>query len=187
MRRFSDRKSWWVARAAGLCCAAILVQACSAIPIFSPRVMEGVDEGFEVQAWWEAPNAVVGQKVELGGQIVRGDVRNGETFLVATHLPIVDQLVYESLENDRPVNHYGVHYRATIDPTWLTPGNHFMVVGITSKAKSVVINGTQRTVPFVAAECLHVWKSADTPPVLPLAEAEKFAALEHVTYCTSGY
>ncbi|WP_447603274.1 Slp family lipoprotein [Nitrospira sp. Nam80] len=187
MRRFSDRKFRWAARTAALCCVAITLQTCSAIPIFSPRVMEGVDEGFDVQVWWKAPNAVVGRKVELGGQIVQGEIKNGETFLAATHLPIVDQLVYESFEVNRPVNQYGIYYRATIDPKWLAPGNHFMVVGVTSQPKPVFINGTQKTVPFVIAECLHVWKSADTPPAPPLLEAVKFGALDHVTYCTSGY
>jgi starvation-inducible outer membrane lipoprotein len=163
------------------------MQACSAIPIFSPRVMEGVNEDFDAAVWWKTPNAVTGRKVELGGEMVQAEAKRGETFLIAAHLPIVDQLVYESFEEHRVGREYGIHYRATIDPKWLGAGNHMMVVGVTSQARTVVIRGVQRTVPFVTAECVHFWKSAGTPPPeLPLAAAEKFASLDQTTYCTSG-
>ena len=187
MKRFSEREFRRLRRMVVLCCGMFFLQACAANPIFSPRVMDGVDETFDVDVWWKTPNAPAGRKVELGGQIVQGEVKNGETFLVVTQLPIVDQLVYESFEIHRPVKQYGIYYRATIDPKWLVPGNHMMVVGFISQARTVFVNGTQKTVPFVTAECLHVWKSAGTLPVLPLAEAKKFESLEHVTYCTSGY
>ena len=62
------------------------------------------------------------------------------------------------------------------------------VVGATSLTKTVLVGGIQRTIPFVNAECLHVWKSAGTPPPsLPLDTAAKFERLEQATYCTSGY
>lgn len=187
MTRLNKRIFGWRALVASLWCGLVAVQACSAIPIFSPRVMEGVDDGFDVAVWWRTPNAVTGRKVELGGKIMQAEARNGETFLVAAHLPIVDQLVYESFEEHRVVKEYGIYYRATIDPKWLGAGNHMMVVGVTSQAKPAVIRGAQRTVPFVTAECLHFWKSAGTPPpALPLAAAETFASLEQTTYCTSG-
>ena len=184
----SDRKHGvWQALVVVLWCGLMVMQACSAIPIFSPRVMDGVGEGFDEAVWWKTPNAMTGRKVELGGEIVQAQVRNGETFLVAAHLPIVDQLVYESFEEHRMAKEYGVYYRATIDPKWLGAGNHMMVVGVTSQARAVVIRGAQRTVPFVTAECVHFWKSAGTPPPdLPLAAAEKFESLEQTTYCTSG-
>ena len=83
---------------------------------------------------------------------------------------------------------YGIHYRATIDPKWLAAGNHIMVVGATLQTKTVLVSGTQQTIPFVNAECLHVWKSAGTaPPSLPLDTGAKFERLEQATYCTSGY
>lgn len=166
----------------------IVLQACATIPIFSPRVMEGVDEGFEVAVWWATPNAVTGRKVELGGRVVRADVKNGETILVVMHLPIVDQLVYESFERHRRMEHYGIFYRATIDPKWLVAGNHIIVIGVTAPAKSALVSGTHQIIPFITAECLHVWDSAGTPtPALPLATAERFASLKQATYCTSGY
>jgi starvation-inducible outer membrane lipoprotein len=188
MSKSGTKKRGWLPRAAILCVAVILMQACGTIPIFSPRVLDGVDENFDVATWWKAPNAAVGRKVELGGRLVHAEVRNGETFLVVAHLPIVDRLVYESFESNQTTNEYGIYYRTTIDPKWLVAGNHLMVVGIIARAKTEVIHGIRRTIPFITAECLHLWNSAGTPPpVLPLAMAEKFTPLEQVTYCTSGY
>ncbi|HET6676502.1 MAG TPA: Slp family lipoprotein [Nitrospiraceae bacterium] len=188
MIRFGNRKSGRLACAAVLSVGMILLQACATIPTFSPRVMEDLDETFDVEAWWKAPNSMVGRKVELGGQLVQGVVKNGETFLVVLQLPIVDQLIYESFETHKPMKQYGIHYRATIDPKWLAAGNHIMVVGATLQTKTVLVSGTQQTIPFVNAECLHVWKSAGTaPPSLPLDTAAKFERLEQATYCTSGY
>jgi starvation-inducible outer membrane lipoprotein len=185
-RRFKTCK--WRTLILILCGGLAAMQACASIPTFSPLVMEGIDEQFDVAVWWKTPHALVGRKVELGGRLVRADVKNGETYLVVSHLPIVDQLVYESFETPRPTKEYGIYYRATIDPKWLQAGNHLMVVGITSQPRTVSINGRQQTIPFVTAECLHLWKSAGTPPPpLPLATAEKFNKLEQATYCSSGY
>lgn len=182
------RKREWSVLTLILFTGLVIVQACASIPTFSPLVMDGIDEYFDVAVWWKTPNAVVGRKVELGGRLIRADVRNGETYLIASHLPIVDQLVYESFESRRTTKEYGIYYRATIDPKWLTAGNDLMVVGITSQAKTVSINGRQQAIPFVTAECLHLWKSAGTPPPrLPLTTAEKFNKLEQATYCSSGY
>jgi hypothetical protein len=183
-------KSKFGARALGLifCFCLAALHGCAGIPTFSPLVLDGIDESFDVAVWWKTPNAVVGRKVELGGRLVRAEVRNGETFLVATHLPIVDQLVYESFETHRPLKEYGIHYRATIDSKWLTAGNDLMVVGVTSQAKPFSPGGRQPAIPFVTAECLHLWRSAGTPPPsLPLATAQKFGGLEQRIYCTSGY
>lgn len=188
MKRAGNSQFGWRALRLVLCCALAAMYACAVNPIFSPMVMDGMDEHFDVAVWWKTPNAVVGRKVELGGRLVRAEVRNGETFLVASHLPIVDQLVYESFESHRALKEYGIYYRATIDPKWLSAGNHLMVVGMTSQAKPFHPGGRQQAIPFVTAECLHLWKSAGTPPpALPLAAAEKFAVLEQMTYCTSGY
>lgn len=170
-----------------LLCVALTV-ACKPIPLFSPRALEGLDEEFDVAVWSKAPKTMGGRKVELGGRILRAEVRDGETIFVAAHLPIVDDLVYESFEERKRQEEYGVFYRATIDPKWLVPGNHLVVVGVTTDVKTFSFNGTERTLPFVRAECLHVWESAGmSPPALPVAEAEQFAMLAQATYCTSAY
>jgi starvation-inducible outer membrane lipoprotein len=188
MSRFDQQRSRRHALNLVFYCGLAMMQACAAIPTFSPLVMEGIDENFDVAVWWKTPNAVVGRKVELGGRLVRAEIRNGETFLVASHLPIVDQLVYESFETHRVTKEYGIYYRATIDPKWLAAGNHLMVVGVTSQAKPFSAIGRPPAIPFVTAECMHLWKSAGTPPpALPLATAEKFNNLEQATYCMSGY
>ena len=188
MSRSDSNMRRWRAPALILCAGLVAIQACAGIPTFSPLVREGIDEYFDVAVWWKTPNAVVGRKVELGGRLIRAEVRNGETYLIASHLPIVDQLVYESFESPRTAKEYGIYYRATIDPKWLKTGNDLMVVGVTSQAKTVSINGRQQAIPFVNAECLHLWKSAGRPPPrLPLAAAEKFNKLEQATYCSSGY
>jgi starvation-inducible outer membrane lipoprotein len=188
MSGFDSNMRRWRAPALILCAGLLAIQACARIPTFSPLALDGIDEYFDVAVWWKTPNAVAGRKVELGGRLIRADIRNGETYLIASHLPIVDQLVYESFESRRTTNEYGIHYRATIDPKWLTPGNDLMVVGFTSQAKTVSISGRQRAIPFVNAGCLHLWSSAGTPPPrLPLATAEKFTKLEQATYCSSGY
>lgn len=165
-----------------------LTMACQPIPLFSPRALEGVDEEFDVAAWTKKPHAMVGRKVQVGGRLLRAEVKDGETFVVAAYLPIVDDLVYESFEVRKRQEEFGVFYRATIDPKWLVAGNHFVVVGMTTESKTLSLNGTERTLPVLRAECLHVWESAGmTPPALPVAEAEQFASLAQATYCTSGY
>lgn len=167
---------------------AIGLSACAFIPLFPPKVTEGIDEHFDFEVWRKAPNTGIGRKIELAGRVVRSDMKNGETFVIAEQLPIVDGLVYETLALKKRTGEYGILYRATIDPKWLAAGDLLMVIGTVTQPKTVAVKGVQQTLPLLIAECLHLWRTGGKElPQSQQNDAERLASFKHMTYCASSY
>ncbi len=166
----------------------VALSACAPNPLFPPKATDDIDEYFDFDVWRKAPNTGIGRKIELAGRVVRADNRNGETFVIAEQLPIVDGLVYETLALKKRMGEYGIFYRATIDPKWLGAGNLLMVIGNVTQPKTVAVNGAQHTFPLLIAECLRLWRTGGKElPQSRQNDVDRLASFEHTTYCASSY
>lgn len=171
---------------AGCFCAAL--GACTPPPIFQKTVMDGVEPTFNFNIWRTAPNEVLGRKIQVGGRIVQADSTEEGVLIVGIQLPIVEHPVYGPTEvGKRPgVFEFAFLYAGKIEPSALSPGNRFIVVGTIQRARIVEVDGAPKSEPFLLARCVHIWKTegreiADFPTV-----GAGYYPLEEKTYCTNG-
>ena len=137
----------------------IILSGCGSERVFSPEVLDGVDQTFDFTGWRMVPNAKVGKKVQLGGRIVQANGTQGGLTIITTQLPIVQQPAYGPKDTGRRSGEFAILYRGALDPKWLKPGNRLIVIGTTQEAKVVVVDDVQRSLPSLAAQCLHVWNT----------------------------
>jgi len=74
-------------------------------------------------------------------------------------------------------------YRGLIDSRGLQFGNKLIIVGVVEGNQRITIKGTQRTVPYLVARCVYVWKTGRYAvgdyPNLP----DGYFPLEQQRYC----
>ncbi len=173
-------------RASVVAVLCVLSVACAPVQLFPPAVMEDVDKDFDFVAWKSIPNATVGRKVQLGGRIVQADLKGEEIIIVAVQLPIVEHPAYGPRDTRKRTGEFVISYKGTIEPSALAIGNRLVVVGVTEKAKTLTLDDIPRSLPAVAARCVHIWKTAgreisDFPHV-----GAGYEALEENTYCVTA-
>lgn len=160
--------------------------ACAPVQLFPTDATNGVDKDFDFTAWRTIPNAKTGQKVQLGGRIVQADGRNGGLIIIATQLPIVQQPAYGPKDTGRRSGEFAVFYAGSLDPKWLKAGNRLIVIGTTQETKTVVVDDVQRSLPSLAARCLHVWNTGGKEIAeFPYNAGGGYEPLEEDTYCVS--
>ena len=167
--------------ALGICLA---VTACMPLQLFPTDAIDGVDKDFDFTAWRNIPNAKTGQKVQLGGRIVQVDSRNGGSIIIATQLPIVQQPVYGPKDTGRRSGEFAIFYAGPLDSKWLKAGNRLIVIGTTQEAKAVVVDDVQRSLPSLAAGCLHIWNTGGKDiSDFPYNAGGGYEPLSEDTYC----
>ena len=161
----------------------IVFSGCGSPRIFSPQVLEGVDDNFDFAGWRMVPNAKAGKKVQLGGRIVQAPQKEGLVTMVLTQLPIVDHPAYGPTDTGRGRGEFLVYFNGKISPNWLQAGNRVIVLGTTQNAAVVAVEDSQRSLPALTAQCLHIWNTGGKE----IAEFPNFGAgyqpLEEDTYC----
>lgn len=166
--------------------AGLTLNGCERNRVFSPAVLDGVDTNFDFAAWRVTPNAKSGQKVQLGGRILQVDTKDGNLNIVLTQLPIVDHPAYGPTETARRTGEFLVSFRGKIPPNHLQAGNRVIVVGTTQNATVVGIEDALRTLPSLAAQCLHIWNTGGRE----ISDFPSFGAgyqpLEEDTYCAES-
>jgi len=162
--------------------------ACGPRAVFPPQALQGVEQDFDFNAWRAAPQVNQGRKVQVGGRIVQAEVEEGGTLIVGIQLPIVQHPAYGPSEGRKRTGAYefAFLYPGKIEPSALTPGNRFIVVGTTQRPRPVAVDGAPKTEPFLTARCVHIWKTegreiADFPEV-----GAGYYPLEENTYCVPG-
>lgn len=167
--------------ALGICLA---VTACMPLQLFPTDVIDGVDKDFDFTAWRNIPNAKTGQKVQLGGRIVQVNGTNGTLTIIATQLPIVQQPAYGPKDTGRRSGEFAILYAGALEPKWLKAGNRLIVIGTTQEAKAVVVDDVQRSLPSLAARCLHFWNTGGKDiSDFPYNAGGGYEPLEEDTYC----
>ncbi len=167
--------------ALGICLA---VTACMPLELFTTDATDGVDKDFDFTAWRNIPNAKTGQKVQLGGRIVQANGTNGNLVIIATQLPIVQQPTYGPTDTGRRSGEFAILYMGALDPKWLKAGNRLIVIGTTQEAKAVVVDDVQRSLPSLAAQCLHIWNTGGKEIAeFPYNAGGGYEPLQEDTYC----
>lgn len=173
-----------------------VLSACVANTPFPPEVMDKVSPTFQFEAWRDAGpsnesgKSDAGIKVLLGGRIVQTTEDGKGMVIVAEQLPISNHPVYgprETEQDTRTGNYeFAFLYPGEIEPLDLMRGNRFIVVGTTTSRRPLVMRGIPKTVPFLLADCIHVWQTAGAE----IAEFKEgvgggFSPLPETTYCVT--
>lgn len=164
----------------------MVLSGCGPQRIFSPQVLEGVDQNFDFAGWRMVPNAKAGKKVQLGGRIVQAPQKDGLVTMVLAQLPIVDHPAYGPTDPGRGRGEFLAYFNGNIPPNRLQAGNRVIVIGTTQNAAVVAIEDSQRSLPALMAQCLHIWNTGGKE----IAEFPNFGAgyqpLEEDTYCAES-
>lgn len=164
----------------------MVLSGCGPQRIFSSQVLEGVDQNFDFTGWRMVPNAKTGKKVQLGGRIVQAPQGDGRVAMVLTQLPIVEHPAYGPTDAGRGRGEFLVYFNGKISANHLQSGNRVVVIGTTQNAAVVAIEDSQRSLPALTAQCLHIWNTGGKE----IAEFPNFGAgyqpLEEETYCTES-
>jgi starvation-inducible outer membrane lipoprotein len=162
----------------------LAVSACAPAQIFPTEMTDGVDKDFDFTAWRSTPNAKTGQNVQLGGRLVQADIKNGNVVLIVTQLPIVQRPAYGPKDTGRRSGEFAIFYAGSLDPKWLRAGNRLIVIGATREAKAVVVDDVQRSLPSLAARCVHIWNTGGKDIAeFPYNAGGGYEPLQEDTYC----
>jgi starvation-inducible outer membrane lipoprotein len=166
--------------------ACLCAGACVRTPVFPPEARQGVDQQFDFTAWRMMPNAQVGRKVQLGGRIIEVDLTNNQTVMVVAQLPIAEHPTFGPKDVGKRSGEYAIWYAGHMDSKWLAAGNHVMVVGTTEKAKAMIVDEVQRSLPSLKARCVHIWKTGGKEiSEFPFNAGGGYEPLEEETFCLS--
>jgi starvation-inducible outer membrane lipoprotein len=171
-----------------------VLSGCAANTPFPPEVMEKVSPTFHFEAWRDASptnesgKSDAGIKVQLGGRIVQATENGKGILIVAAQLPIVNYPAYGPTDEVmRTGDHeFAFLYPGEMEPLDLMRGNRFIVVGTTTSRRPLLVKGMPKTVPFLIADCIHVWQTAgDEIADFKGDMGGGFSSLPETTYCVS--
>lgn len=164
----------------------LVLNGCGPQRVFSPQVLDGVDPNFDFTAWRMVPNAKAGKKVQLGGRILQAPQKDGLVTMVLTQLPIVEHPAYGPTDTERGRGEFLVYFNGKVPTNHLQPGNRVIAIGTTQNAAVVAIEDSQRSLPALTAQCLHIWNTGGKE----IADFPNFGAgyqpLEEETYCAAA-
>jgi len=173
-----------------------VLSACAPNTPFPPEVMEKVSPTIQFEAWRDAGpsnesgKSDAGIKIQLGGRIIQVTEDGKGIVIVAEQLPIANYPVYGPREREQDTKtgtyEFAFLYAGEIEPLDLMRGNRFIVVGTTTSRRPLLMRGIPKTVPFLLADCIHVWRTAGAE----IAEFKEgvgggFSPLPETTYCVT--
>ncbi|GJL66000.1 MAG: hypothetical protein NPIRA05_09710 [Nitrospirales bacterium] len=130
------------------------------------------------------PDAFQGQAIKLAGRIVGVETMAEGTMVTAEWLPYpnVEYMGPRSAEA-KSSERFVLFYPGQLDAEGKLYGNKFLVIGKKGKSESIsTINGKSDTIPYIAARCLHVWKTGDSE--IETESATEYAYPVEQTYCS---
>jgi hypothetical protein len=153
--------------------------------------MENVAPTFDFEAWHAAADArgtnPPQAKIQVGGRIVQATPRNGGLLVVGEQLPIVNHPAYGPTDTVKRTGtfEFAFQYPEPLGPSWLTPGNRFIVVGKTANVTSVLVGGAPKPEPLIDAQCVHIWKTEgrEIADFISGGVGGGYYPLEHQTFC----
>jgi hypothetical protein len=153
------------ARRAAVIAACVLMSACTSNSPFPPKVMNTAVPPIQFEAWRDAGpsnpsgKSDAGLRLELGGRIIQTIKEDKGVVVVAEQLPIVTKPAYGPTEEN--VQRQGDYefaflYPGELNAQALRSGQRFVVVGVTTSRRPVIVNGKPKTEPFLVADCIHI-------------------------------
>ncbi len=161
---------------------------CSAPSLFPPDATGNLDQ-LEFGVLHAKPDVFTGRVVQLAGRIIGVQESPNGILIRAQELPINEHPVYGPAEMVQPMSEFAILYSGKVDPAGLWYGNKFVIVAVAQGAQRFAfLDETTRTIPYVVARCMHVWKTGeygsyrieDFPNT-----TDGYYPLERQTYCTS--
>lgn len=172
--------------AAGVFPLVILAAACTTDPLFPPEAIKDLDPAMQMGIFNpEADVYFKGKLGEVGGRIISITQVDDGVLITADELPLSDRST-SLRETAKPGGQFVFLYRGAIDGAGLQRGNKFIMIGLVEGTQRLPIDGIQRTLPYLVARCVHVWKTgtydiADFPNL-----TDGYTPLVQQTYCLAS-
>jgi hypothetical protein len=103
--------------------------------------------------------------------------------IVAARLPNVEHPAYGPKETGKSPAVFAILYRGKLDPSFLHAGNRLIVVGYTRPAIRVEVDDMLRSLPTIAAQCVHIWQTGNHDIADFHAAGAGHVVLKEDTYC----
>jgi starvation-inducible outer membrane lipoprotein len=165
--------------------AALSATACTE-PLFPAAVVKDLDPSMQMGIFNpEADTYFKGQLGQVGGRVIAVAQTDDGVFVTADELPLSDHAT-SLAETAKSGGQFIFLYRGVIDRAALQRGNKFIMIGIVEGTQRISIDGIQRTLPYLVARCVHVWKTgtydiADFPDL-----TDGYTPLVRQTYCSTS-
>ncbi len=79
-------------------------------------------------------------------------------------------------------------FKEHLGETWLQPGNYFIVIGKTAGVRFVTVEGEAKPEPYLAAQCIHLWKNQGRPIAsFPFETGAGYYPLPEETFCADDF
>lgn len=131
----------------------------------------------------EADTYLRGHVVQIGGRIVSVAKMPDGIQIVAHELPVRTPPSRGPAESEHSPGTFVVLYQGAVDPQGLQTGNKLVLVGEMQGTHTITVHESPRTVPYLIARCLHIWKTGTHAisefPHLPSG----YHPLAEQTYC----
>jgi starvation-inducible outer membrane lipoprotein len=170
----------WVS-AWGVCVICSLT-ACTE-PLFPPAAVKDLDPALQMGIFnSEADVYFKGHLAQAGGRIIASEQTPDGILITAEELPLTKGST-RVVETAKSEGWFVFIYTGAIDHAGLQYGNELIMVGRVEGNQRITIKGVTKTVPYLVARCVRVWKTgryATTDyPYLP----DGYYPLEQQTYC----
>ena len=163
----------------------IILTGCASQPLFPTNGSQALKSESEFGVLTAQPDVFQGQAIKLAGRIVGVETTVEGTMVTAEWLPYPDAEYAGPTEiAARSPGRFVIFYPGTLDPEGRMYGNKFLVLGKQGEfqAKSAFRSSSQ-SLPYIAARCLHVWKTGDNE--LEAQEYSEYSYPVEETYCSN--
>jgi len=133
----------------------LILAGCSVVP---RELRREVDRSISFQELKQSPDAYVGRKVLLGGEIIETRVFQDETELEILQKPLGSGDA--PLETDKSGGRFLVQNKAYLDPAIYRSGRYVTVLGEVMGEKTLRIGETDYRYPLLVSKFLHLWSRA---------------------------
>lgn len=140
----------------GLLACLILLGGCASVV---PRELrKEIDRSISFKELKENPDAYVGRRVLLGGEIIEAKNWKDQTELEILQKPLGSGDV--PVETDESEGRFLVHHPGYLDPAIYRSGRYVTIVGEVMGEKSLHIGEAEYRYPVMASKFLHLWPKA---------------------------
>jgi len=139
----------------GLLTLLILLGGCAVVPW---ELRKEIDRSISFQELKENPDAYVGRRVLLGGEIIEAKNLKEQTELQILQKPLGSGDL--PVETDESEGRFLVYHSGYLDPAVYRSGRYVTVVGEVMGEKSLRIGEADYRYPVMTSKFLHLWPRA---------------------------
>ncbi len=166
--------------------ALLLVFAgCASTSIFPTNDSQALKSESEYGVLIAQPDVFQGRTLKLAGRMVGVETTAEGTLITAEWLPYPDaEYVGPTGTAAGSIGRFILFYPGKLDAEGIFYGNKFLVIGKKEENQSMTsFRSTSRSLPYMMARCLHVWKTGDSE-IETRPDTEYSAYPVEETYCS---